>query len=290
MNRYLLLTIVAVGLFALSGASCPRPGIPWSNAAPRVLPPSPTVEQVIQAVNSNSGRVQSLSSNSATLSVPGVPSLRCSVAYVRPRQFRLRADLALAGPQVDVGSNDQLFWFWVKQNPQPGVYFCRHDQFASGGARQAVPVEPQWLIDALGLAQFDPGLPHQNPYPVAPGRLGIRTIRETPEGPITKVTVVDAASALVMEQHMFDARGQLRASAIAEGHRRDPATGIWMPAAVQVNCPPAQFSMKINLGAVEINRPVGNPELWAMPSYPGSPPIDLCSGNPVSPVAGGPAR
>jgi hypothetical protein len=275
-RRYLLLSLVAVGLFALSGSSCPR-AFTLSTPPPRVLPPSPTLPQIVQAVNQNSGQIQSFSSGSATISGPGWPALRCSIAFQRPRLFRLRAETGLTGPEVDLGSNDQLFWFWVRRNQPPSVYFCRHDQFAMSRARQMVPVEPDWLIDALGVTQLDPQLPHQGPYPVAGRRaLQVRTILDTADGPVTKVTIIDASSALVMEQYLLDARSQVRASAVAEGHRRDPATGLWMPAAVQVNCPAAQFAIKVNLGNVEINRLAPNPELWAMPSYPGTPPVDLC--------------
>jgi hypothetical protein len=275
-RRYLLLTLVTVGLFALSGSSCPR-AFTLSTPPPRVLPPSPTLPQIVQAVNQNSGQIQSFTTNSATISGPGWPALRCSIAFQRTRLLRLRAETALTGPEVDLGSNEQVFWFWVRHNQPPGVYFCRHDQFTTSRARQMIPIEPDWLIDALGVTLLDPQLPHQGPFPVAGGRsLQIRTILDTAEGPITKVTVIDAASALIMEQHLLDARGQVRASAAAEGHRRDALTGLWMPAAVQVNCPSARFAMKVNLGNVEINRLAANPELWVMPNYPGSPQVDLC--------------
>ena len=40
--------------------------------------------------------------------------------------------------------------------------------------------------------------------------------------------------------------------------------------------------MRVDLGAVQVNQLQGNPaELWTMPSYPGSPLVDL--GNPNLP-------
>jgi hypothetical protein len=277
--------LVVVGLFSLSGSSCPR-AFTWTTPAPRVLPPNPTPEQVVQAVNQHSSQIQSFSSNSATLSGTGFPPIGANLAFQRPNFFRLRAGTGLLGAEVDLGSNDQLFWFWVKRNQPPGVYFCRHDQYAGSRARQMMPIEPQWLIEALGVARFDPNLPHQGPFPVAGGRLQMRTIRETPQGSITKVTVVDAASALVMEQQVLDPRGQLLASAVTEGYRRDAYSGLFMPQSVRINSPPNQFSMKLSLGNLEVNRLAGNPgELWAMPSYPGSQPVDLCSPSFAPPAA-----
>ena len=51
----------------------------------------------------------------------------------------------------------------MRRNQPPAVYYCRHDQFAASQARQMVPFEPAWLIEALGVAEIDPGLPHQGP-------------------------------------------------------------------------------------------------------------------------------
>ena len=99
MHRYrsgmLLLTIT--GLFALSGASCPNMLRPQSPPLPRALPPSPTLDQLIQVVNGNSSRIQSFYTAHATLSGPGIPALSTRIAFGRPRFFRLYAT-DLTGP------------------------------------------------------------------------------------------------------------------------------------------------------------------------------------------------
>ncbi len=265
---------------------------------PQVLPPGAGLEQVIAAVNRNNSQIQTLSSTSASISGSGYPTLRAKIAFQRPRYFRLIAETAVTGSEVDLGSNDQIFWFWVKRNQPPALYFCRHEQFATSQARAIIPIEPNWLIEALGTVQLDPSLPHQGPYPDKNNRLQIRTIRESPDGPNMKVTVVDATSGWVVEQQIFDPRGRLRARSTAEGYRCDPQTGIYIPTAVQVECPEAKFSLRVDLGAVAVNQPQGNPaELWTLPTavYPGSPPVDLGDPNlrfgPPSGVPSGvPAR
>jgi hypothetical protein len=243
---------------------------------PSVLPPGATLDQIIQAVHQHNAQIQSYVTQSATLSGPGWPTLHASIAFQRPRNFRLRAGLSLGGTEMDLGSNNQLFWYWLRRDQPPTVYFCRHDQFSASRIRQALPLDPYWLIEALGTADFDPALPHEGPYPAAGGRLEIRTIRETPEGPAVKITRVDASTALVMEQHVFDAQGRPLANAVIEGYRRDPLSGLYMPSAVQISCPLAQFSMRVDLGNVQVNRAGAvSAELWSMPTYPGSPRMDL---------------
>ena len=287
--RFRWLLLLCTGLLALSGASCPQTLQRYTSPLPRVLPPSATLEQVIDVVNRNNSQIRSFSTNQASISMAGVPSLGASVAFERSKRFRLRAGTGLTGPEFDLGSNDEMFWFWVRREQPPAVYFCRHDQFATSKARQMTPFEPGWLIEALGVAEFDPALPHQGPYPLPNDRLRIDTIRNTPEGPVKKITIIDGSQGWILEQHLFDAQGQRLASSIASQHRIDPASSLVMPRVIQIDCPAAQRTMRIDLGNVQINRLSGDPAaLWTMPSYPGAPLVDMGDPNfqpPTSPAS-----
>ena len=269
--------IVLVALLAASGSACPQLVQQYNAPLPRALPPAPTLDQVMRAVNANSEQIQSFTAMRATLSGPGFPTLRAVVAFERPMRFRLQAETAFTGPELDLGSNDQAFWFWVRRNQPPALYFCRHDQFATCPARQYIPIEPQWLVEALGIAQFDPRLPYQGPHYLPGDRLEIRAILETPQGPQTRVTVIDAIHAVILQQSIYDARGQLVAAAQASQHRRDPLTGLVMPTMVTIQSPSAQLTLQINLGPLQINRPgTTTPAYWTPPSFPGTPAVDLC--------------
>ena len=293
MNRYQrgLLLLIVVGLAALSGASCPprwfeqfQPQPP-----PRVLSTAPTLEEVIQVVNRNNSQIHSVLSTNAALSGTGFPTLRANLALQRPKRFRLRGDL-LASAELDLGSNDELFWAWVKRAQPAAMLYCRHDQFAASRLRQMTPLEPEWFIEALGIAEFDPGLPHQEPRRLPGDKLEIRTIRETPQGPMMKVTVLDAAQAWILEQRLYDSQGRLVASSTTSRHRRDPATGLVMPTLVSINFPPAKVELRLDLGNVQINRLAGNPsEIWSMPNYQGYPVVDLGAPNFQWPPASAPA-
>lgn len=144
MNPYRrrLLLLVFVGLLGLSGASCPQFLQQYVYQQPRLLPAPPampTLAQVIEVVDRNNAQIQSFVANNATVSGPGLPSLRATVAFQRPRRFGLRAEVSgFTGPELDLGSNDELFWFWVRREQPPALYFCRHDQFAMSPARQSL--------------------------------------------------------------------------------------------------------------------------------------------------------
>ncbi|MCR4411223.1 MAG: hypothetical protein NUV77_02220 [Thermoguttaceae bacterium] len=271
---------VVVGLFCLSGAQCPflRPPADDYSYLPPALPPSPTLAQVIEVVNANAGQIERFSTSDAVLSGTGFPALRASIAFERPRRFRLVAGTGVTGPEVDLGSNDEGFWFWVRRNEPPALYYCRHDEFAASPVRRQLPIDPYWLIEAFGITYLDPALPHSNPIPVAGGRYEIHTTTETPQGPAVKVTVIDGVRGWVLEQRIYDSRRQLVASASSGRFRRDPLSGAFFPTIIDVRSPVHQFAMRVDLASVTVNRPLGNPErLWAMPHYEGWPAVDLCN-------------
>jgi len=283
------MVVTLTGIFALSGANCPNMVRPTAPLLPRVLPPSPTLDQVIQVVNGNNSQIQTFWTDRATISGAGFPALRASLAFQRPKFFRMQAVSGLTGPEVDLGSNPDFFWFWIRRSEPSAIYYCRHDQFATSPARYSIPVQPDWLIEALGVTELDPNLPHQGPFPLQGDQLEVRTIRETPDGPVTKVTILDGSQGWVLEQNIYNAQGLLLASAVASQHRRDPLSGLVMPGVVVVNCPTAQFSMRIDLGAVQINRLSGNPaELWNIPTIQGVPAVNLAQPN-QQPLAAQPA-
>jgi hypothetical protein len=263
-------------LFSASGASCPwmlrQPGAP----IPQVLPTAATLDQVIMAVNDNTARARSGVATQAYLSVPGAPRLSAALAFETPRRFRLKGRTTISGDELDVGMNDELFWLWVKRGIPPALYFCRHDQFAGSSARRIMPVEPEWLVEALGLPTFQPFEEHQGPVPVGAGRLEIRSRRRTATGEMTKITVVDAHRALVLAQHLYDAQNRLIATAVTSNHIRDGLSGVNLPRQIDLQLPTTQLQMRIDVVDWQINA-LGpeKAELWTRPAPPGAQHVDL---------------
>ena len=144
--------------FLPSAAGCPRSEHARGLRRPGCCRRSATLEQVIQAVNQNTRADSDLREQLGHAE-------RAELAHAAG-QHRLPAaagfplagrDGSLSGAEVDLGSNDQLFWYWVRRDQPPAVYFCRHEQFAASRARQAIPIDPYWLIEALGVVGFRPG-------------------------------------------------------------------------------------------------------------------------------------
>lgn len=291
----LVLLATVVVLVAGSGASCPgvlrgyQVGV---MPLPRLLPAQPTREQIMAAVEDNTGRVRSYMASQAVLSVPGVPRLSAQVACEPPRRFRLRAQTSLTGNELDLGSNDDLFWLWVRRHEPPIMLFCRHDQYEQSSARRLLPIQAEWLPELLGLVRFDPDDRHEGPFTTPDGRFEIRSTIDSPDGPLLRSTLLQAATGLVEEQHLFTAGGERLASVRMSRHRVDPTSGAALPRLVEVSWPASGVEFTLEITSLVTNAPAPDPgQLWQMPAYSGYEPIDLADPTvTITPVGGAAAR
>jgi hypothetical protein len=257
---------------------------PWGYPQPpQVLEQASTRDMVVAAVNKNAQGVHSLKTTQATLSVSGVPtSLPVDIALERPQRFRMRAEKLMMN-QLDVGSNDDLFWFWVRLDPSGRMYYCRHADMAASpaGAGGLLPISPDRMGEAFGLAAFEHGDEISNPEPVGKGRLRIRSVRQTPHGGQTKITVIDDRTAMVLEQHLYDAAGNKLVSVLTSEHQQDAASGAWLPRKIDIHSTfqgqPMELSIEID--GLEVNTlSAANARLWEKPQYPGAEDFNLCGG------------
>lgn len=299
-RRLLLCLPALLPIIAAGGChSCPwlQPREP---KAPIVFATPPGLNELIAAVNNNSGRIRQLQTTSARLSAEGFPGLQADIAYEQPRRFRLRAQLPVfgTGQQLDMGSNDEIFWVWVndevlgmrlQSGPRSPVYYARHDEFNSAAMRDVIPIEPRWVIDMLGLVQLDPAAAYDGPYATSPDRLELRTRVPTPGGEMLRVISIHRQYGWVLEQNLYDSSG-LVASAKASRHRYYETEGVSLPRLINVQVAPGrpgQMAFQVEVGDYLVNQLIGDPaQLWQPPEQSDRPLVnlaDLQSQNSVSP-------
>ena len=285
--------LLVVAALAASGASCPQALRGYQvgvSPLPRVLPAQASLEQIVATVHDNTRRVRSYLAPQAVLAVPGVPRLSAQVACEPPRRFRLRAQTAVTGNELDIGSNDDLFWLWIRRHEPPVMLFCRHDAYAQSSARKLLPLRADWMPELLGLVNFRAEDKHEGPYVLPDGRLEIRSRMVAPEGDMLKSTILDATTGLVMEQHLFTVAGERLASVRTSRHRVDPQSGAALPRLVEVSWPASGVEFQLELNTITTNAPASDPgQLWQMPSYEGYTPVNLADPavviTPVAPPA-----
>lgn len=260
---------------------------PANTAAPVVFDAPPDLNQVIGAVNANSQRVRQLHSSDVRLSIPGeMVSLRATIDFDREAgpyssgRFRLSGNV-LGTRQLDLGSNDNEYWMWVKQNKPPTVFWGRHSEFHQSAAQQFLPMPPSWLIDALGVVYLDPTQQHQGPYASnTPGLLQIWTQLPTPRGNLVRILEIDQRRALVVQQQIYDSQNNLLALADSTDFRVDPSSGATLPHSIKVKLPPAGLSFDFEVDSYTLNQPPADAEsLWTVPEIPNHRYLNLADPN-----------
>lgn len=255
---------------------------------PIAFPATATREEIVAALNANTVRVRTLQAP-GSVSIPGAPSLSSELALERPRNLRFRAGTVL-GPEIDLGGNADLFWFWAHRAPSPALFYAQHEKFAVSKARQALAVDPAWIVDSLGLIEVDPASVVEGPAPIGTDKLEIRIRHQTPGGETLRLVRVHRQFGYMMEQHLYDSGGQLIAATRASEHQHYHIDGVTLPHKIEISVPQAQMTLTIALGQHTLNQPIsGAAALFTLPQaqYKNYPLVDVADPNFAPPAGPG---
>lgn len=253
-------------IWMLLVVSCATTGCNWLNPftrrAPKALPPvvlenNANKDALLQVIAANGQRVQSLQTQSATVQVPGAPAINANFAFEKPMKLRFRAGSFL-GQEVDLGSNQEQFWFWVRQMPNPSLFYARHDQFAASSMRQNLPIEPHWIPESLGLIDINAASAIEGPIPVDAQLVELRLKETGAIGPYTRVLRVHRQYGVIQEQYIMDSQNQMIVAARASDYQHYAAEGVSLPRKIELKIPQAQMQLTMNIPSYVLNQPTGD--------------------------------
>ena len=193
------------------------------------------------------------------------------MAIERPNRLRLKAGLlGVTEMGVDVGSNEQRFWVLSRAalpGQPPALLFANHDDYQQSGWKNLVPLEPQWLIDAIGMVSFNPADRHEGPYQRADGRVEIRSFQATAKGTRTRICAIDPRYGWVNQQAYYDSAGRRVAYTNAIKHTYVEDLGVALPAQIQLHVyQPNGQEVKLVVDATDYKPLFSNSEtMWQMP-------------------------
>jgi hypothetical protein len=234
-----------------------------SNVGPQANAPSgnPTAEQLVAYLNDNARRLQSIECRDLQLDASmkwETVGLTGQMVCQKPRNFRLVARAA-GMSMADFGSNPEEVWFWVGKSDPPYLFHCSHQDFAQGRSQVKFPLQPDWVMVALGMAEYDPSKPYQV-RDVDRGR-SIELISQSVSAqgrPVRQVTVFSRGPNLQVTGHKIvdqQTNKEICAATITQV-QQDPTSGAFYPRMVQLHWPEEQMRLKMRLDDVVINNPI----------------------------------
>jgi hypothetical protein len=268
--RYVIPCVGLACLLALTGCNLLGPGRLGPDRNPTPDGPIPRVADLVKYLEDNAEKVRSLRCEEMDLSV-GVgmfPSVSMSgmMASQRPRSFRMKASL-LGNEQVDLGSNDQEFWYFIPKADK-NQYYCPYQALNEPGRRiqLPIPIQPDWVMETLGMGSYGP--PEKYHLKVEPNRFKLIQSTTNPMGKSVKKVIVfhrwqqKGSSPQVTDFLLIDAETNKE---ICSAHIREvqsvpgtpgtpgsPGSGV-VPRRMEINYPAEKLRMKLHFARVTIN-------------------------------------
>src|SRR5262245_38083086 len=257
--------ISAVALAAvLLAAGCKN----WDFVRNRNHPPpppqasgeTPDAPTLVGDLNASARRLQTVESRDVFIKARGGDmqgGLTGKLFCEKPRDLRLVADF-MGGQAVDMGSNQQEFWYWVKQGQPPYLMHCSYTDLAAGKARVPFPFQPDWIVACLGMGEYNPNarylLNKENPRT-------LELVEETtsPQGkPVRKVTAFNRAGAgsgrpQVVAHKLQEADGKDICAAYITDSHYDQRSGAVVPKQIKLVWPAAELEMDMTLSKLVVN-------------------------------------
>lgn len=122
--------------------------------APIVAASPDEANRLIDVINSRNESIHSLYCPKVDISIIGNPlvRLRGELAYEKPNNFRMIINSRFR-EESDIGSNNQMFWFWSGRMEPSVLYYADHKDMHK--TRLKTPFHPKWMIQSLGLDKIE---------------------------------------------------------------------------------------------------------------------------------------
>lgn len=205
----------------------------------------------LQALNQQLAAIQSIEYRNITITSNqvGVP-IYASLAYKKDNFLRL-IGFALKTKEIDIGSNEKHFWFWLRRSKPPVLYYADHSRRNSVGLKPIF--NPDWIEQTISI----------NPIKVDDAvilRDGPQIKIYNQDGNLVRMTKIQGDR--IIGHYLYESTGKLIISAeILDYYDVD---GIMLARKIHVLCPEENMISTWELSYPILNGPLAD-NLWQMP-------------------------
>jgi hypothetical protein len=266
-------------------------GTTKKNDQPLVKAPQRQPAEFVGYLNRQAGYLQTVRYDDIDVSIKlpnqWVPGLNNGMIVCgKPNHFRMTAALIAGGKQLDIGSNANEMWMYVKQS-DPQYLYCSHSEFPKVQDNLPVKFEPAWVLQALGMTTYDPN-PEKYTVRYVPNRdsydlyyydttaAGEKVLKLTEfAANMTGDTAPDVRRHVVLTA---DAKQKIAVATIKKVSNQkvgvDPASGnptwVQVPTEVTLEWPQQNVKMDLQLGRIKLNETLTTTEFDSLFRRPNS--------------------
>ena len=280
--RSMALLLTGFALVALASTGCDalkRVGS-WTRSPANTAPlEARDAQQFVSYLNQQAAALRSIRYDDVSVSARGpdgpMPRLtEGTLACAKPRYFRMMSGhLLTSGSEVDLGSNDQEFWIFMKR-PSPTMLYSSHEDFASGRSTLPIPFETDWVLQALGMKEYDLGLNYSVDIDQKDRVYTLSYDNRTPQGQDVRTVIVfsgdreTAGRPQIRKYVVLNPNRQVIASAeirevrevSAELPGNSAIVPVQVPTRVVLEWPQEKYKMDLTLGKQRVNAPMSQQE------------------------------
>ena len=251
-SRNLSLLLIASFFASFAGlAGCalsPKPKLP------EVVGETPTFEELQTVVNANSAKIETIFSSDASIGVASTPGwAKCQIAFERPGNLRVVGSAPTMGRVVDVGCNDERFWFWSDFQNSDELYFCRLDQYQNSAAARVLPLDPTWFPEAFGVVELKDDEYVDGPAPQDDGSLLVTVKKTRQDGVYLKRVYFEPKTAAILRQDVQAPNGETVVSIRCQRSVYLDSPGVVLPQKLEIKCPGADDALLVDVGTPVLN-------------------------------------
>ncbi|MHA1950108.1 MAG: hypothetical protein ACW99G_01200 [Candidatus Thorarchaeota archaeon] len=183
--------------------------------------------------------------------------IQCELNYEKDLNFRI-IGWSKIRKEIDIGSNDQKFWFWSARMKPSALYYCPQSNISRNRLRTVF--HPLWIMETLSIGKIDLAnskiLEQGDNWAVIQYRTG------TSGNPVIKVTLISKRSTII-GHYIFNSKGKMIISTEIEEYQN--VDGHLIPLKMKTIWYEENVTLFWSFRNIKVNLGI-NQEKWKMPN------------------------
>jgi hypothetical protein len=209
------------------------------------------LEKSIERINSRNKKIKSITAEGIRIKVNQKTSVNVfgNLSMEKQKNFRLKIWHSMTGIEMDIGSNEEIFWFWSKRMTPPALYFAKHEN--TNKTMLKAPLNPMWIMQSLGLNSID--LKNKEFKKIEDNWAIVeKSISST--GDLVKIAIlIDANKDLILGNYLYDKNFKLIASSEIKNYTIDSKTNSLVPKDILIIWYDENISMECKFSKIQTN-------------------------------------